>query len=438
MMRSAAVPFRLARRFTQYAKEEGLRAATRRALIWWRYAGSGQRPSIAPEVTAGHGGLSAFFRSENSSFWTETAEKTAFCVSTPPILRQTPKIAMIGDLNLPQCRKYRVEQLAEIFAVAEADYVFSHYEDLPRCIDIMQDATHLLLYRLRSHPHVTRHLYEARRLKLPILYDIDDPLFSVPAYATYGNMAALPPELKAHFIDEAPHYADIMNMADAVSVSTPALRDHAAEFTTRPVFLRRNFADAATLEARPLPPAEEAKDFRLCFASGSHGHEIDFAEIEADVMRFLSRGADRKLVILGHFDTKRLPTEIRSQVETHRFTDYAGYLSHLASCDAAVMPLADDLFNRCKSGVRVIDAASVGVPSLVGRVSDMQALVEDGRSGRVLGAGADWAQALEDLVRDPGLARQMGRKARADLEANWSARKDAPVIDPEMIRWATA
>ena len=117
-----------------------------------------------------------------------------------------------------------MEQLAEVMALAGAEYSFAHYEDLPRCMDILQDATHLFLYRLRSHPAVTRHLYEARRLRLPVLYDIDDPLFSVPAYAGYQNMTALPHDLQQHFLAEAPFFAEVMNLADAVSVSTPALR----------------------------------------------------------------------------------------------------------------------------------------------------------------------------------------------------------------------
>ncbi|WP_168161454.1 glycosyltransferase [Oceanicola sp. S124] len=363
---------------------------------------------------------------------------SGFRVAAPPRLAQRRKVALIGDLNLPQCRKYRVEQLAEIFHEAGAEYIFAHYEDLPRCMDILQDATHLLLYRLRGSPIVTRHLYEARRLRLPVLYDIDDPLFSIPAYAGYGNMAALPGDMLQGFLAEAPFYAEMMNIADAVSVSTPALQEHARDFTCRPVFLRRNFADLATLGA-PQPNGPRAGDaFRVCFASGSRGHEIDFAEVSRDLARFLAGDSRRRLVILGHFDRKHLPQALRQQVECHPFTGYAAYLTHLSGCDVAVMPLADDLFNRCKSGVRVIDAASVGVPAIVGKVSDMQAVVENGVTGRVLGPGRDWASALEDLARDPALCRDMGNRARQTLEQRWSARLDLPVVDPEMLRWIAA
>tara|TARA_R110000737_G_scaffold191197_2_gene212647 strand:- start:715 stop:2031 length:1317 start_codon:yes stop_codon:yes gene_type:complete len=426
-------------RFFYYLRREGWRSTLVRTRSWLKLSRSGRRASIAPGVTAI--GPQSHFDATNDiqSFWAESARLAAFQIAAPPLLHQRRKVAMIGDLNLPQCRKYRVEQLAEVFAETGCEYAYSHYEDLPRCMDIMQDATHLTLYRLRSHRDVSRHLYEARRLRLPILYDIDDPLFSVPAYATYGNMDALPGEFKTRFMAEAPAYADVMNMADVISVSTPALQAHAQQFTQRPVFLRRNFADRSTLDQhRPESNQTENNGFRLCFASGSHGHEVDFAVIEQDVLRFLTRDRSRKLVILGYFDKTRLPEDIRDQLETHPFSTYADYLGRLASCDVAIMPLADDLFNRCKSGVRVIDASSVGVPSLVGKVSDMAALVRDGITGRVLGEGADWAIALEDLARDRKLARSMGQSAREWLEQRWSARIELPIIDPDMVKWVTA
>lgn len=434
-MKRIEYSLRLARRFLQCLRDEGWSATWTRTRLWWRLTRSGQLPSIAPEVT---GALAFQGGWDVHGFWLESAEKSGFQISTAPVLRQRRKVALIGDLNLPQCRKYRVEQMSEIFHEAGVEYIFSHYEDLPRSMDILQDSSHLLLYRLRSSALVTRHLYEARRLRLPVLYDIDDPLFSIPAYAGYGNMAALPPDMVKGFLADAPFYAEVMNLADVVSVSTPALQEHARTFTTRPVYLRRNFADHNTLAATVPQGARDDGLFRVCFASGSQGHEVDFAEISGQVARFLARDRKRRLVILGHFDRSHLPQALRGQVECHPFTGYTSYLGHLARCNAAIMPLADDLFNRCKSGVRVIDAASVDVPSLVGRVSDMQAMVEDGVTGRVLGDGADWVTALEDLARDPGLARDLGRQARKSLEDRWSARLDPPVIDPELVRWVAA
>ncbi|MBT9386442.1 hypothetical protein KM176_21425 [Pseudooceanicola sp. CBS1P-1] len=419
------------RRLLQLLRQEGPRQTGRRVRLWWQATGGGARPSILPEQTG------APAATDLQSFWTDLAERHAFRIPSPPLQNRRRKVALIGDLNLPQCRKYRVEQLSELMRLSGADYTFSHYEDVPRCMDILQDASHVMLYRLSTHPLVTQYLYEARRLRLPVLYDIDDPLFSVPAYAGYANMAALPPGMRDHFLAQAPRYAEVMNVADAISVSTPALQAHLREFTQRPVFLRRNFADLQTLEARPAPPPAGG-GLRLCFASGSHGHEADFELIAGPVQRLLARDPAHRLVILGHFDASRLPAPLRPRIEPHPFTGYAAYLRQLAGCHVALMPLQDDLFNRCKSAVRVIDAASVGVASFVSPVSDMAAMVEDGGTGRVLAAPQDWDGALEAAARDRGATARMGTAARRVLEADWTARLGAPVADPGLLRWLAA
>lgn len=375
-------------------------------------------------------------------FWSDMS--SAHVMSTqkaPALLTRQRVIAMIGDLNLSQCKKYRIEQLAELWATVGVEYRYSHYQDIPRCFDIMQGATHLMLYRLQRHDLVTNYLYEARRLRLPILYDIDDPLFSIEAYATYGNMTVLPAELKNHFLAQAPLYLDILNAADITSFSTPGLRDHATTLSPRPAFVRRNFADRDTLDAGKLAmqsvQSEKAgsEGFTLCFASGSQGHEVDFQIIAPQVEAFLSAAPDRKLLVLGHFRPELLSETLRSRIETQPFSDYATYLGHLARADAAVMPLADDLFNRCKSAVRVIDAAAAGVPAIVGTVGDLSAMIDPGVTGFVAATPADWTTAFETLAADKAATTEMGQKARLGLENRWSANASDPIIDPELVSW---
>ncbi len=217
------------------------------------------------------------------------------------------------------------------------------------------------------------------------------------------------------------------------------MRDHTRLYTNRPVHFRRNFADRATLEAADaalaLRKREPDAPFRVAFASGSMGHEIDFALIAGDIAGFLDAAPDRQLVILGHFDDKLLPQELRGRVESHKFAGYGGYLETLASVDCAVMPLTDDIFNRCKSAVRVIDAAAVAVPSLAGQVSDMAQMVQDGETGRVLAPGDSWRDALEALATDRAACAEMGRAARADLQASWAVRPGLPVVEPPVLDW---
>lgn len=426
----------LVRRFFTSMREEGAGSALRKARNYTVMRLRGFTPSML--AGRGHGRIN---KDEKylAGIWQTLAREDAFHVlEAPAHTAKRRKIALIGDLNLPQCRKYRIEQLAEFWRARDVEVEYAHYTDVPRCAGILQDATHLMEYRLQTMPVTAMYRYEARRLRLPVLYDLDDPLFSVSAYETYENMKAVEPELKAHFVAEAPKYLEMMNGADILTVSTPGMAEHTRLLTARPVHVRRNFADTATLEDGRRAMASGRPDdglFRLCFASGSRGHEVDFALIGDQVSDFLSGADNRRLMILGHFDTKLLPEGLRDRVETHGFSTYERYLATLARADCTVTPLTNDIFNRCKSAVRVIDAASVGVPSVVGTVGDMANMITHEKTGFIADTPQGWRDALETLARDTSGTAAMGQAARADLESRWAG-TDAPhIIDPEIIRW---
>ena len=426
----------LVRQFLGVMRDQGLGTALARARGYVMARRGGAAPSDVPRVP-GTGGTHYL-----SGVWRSLARADAFHVSAAPAyVTRRRRIALIGDLNLPQCRKYRVEQLAEFWRLRDVDLRYAHYQDVPRAVQILQDATHLMCYRLPSGGDVSTLLYEARRLRLPILYDIDDPLFSVSAYETYANMTALEPSARDHFTTEAPRYLEVLNGCDAVSVSTPGLAEHVRLYTSRPVFLRRNFADRATLQAgrhAMQTSTDNEGMFRVAFASGSRGHEADFARIEAELAAFLRADPNRRLMILGHFERAQLPSAIARQTEWHRFSGYDAYLQVLAQADCVLMPLADDPFNRCKSAVRAIDAAAVGVPAICSAVGDLSQVVRHEQTGFVAQTSADWGDALRNLARDPAAAHAMGIRARHDLERRWAAQIAPHIADPELLDWVLA
>ena len=405
----------LIQRFFESWREEGLRPALRKMRNYLIIQWHGRAPSfLKPKgsITAPEHYL--------RGTWAEIARADGFHATRR--MQDGPRLALIGDLNLAQCRKYRIEQLAEFWEAQGVRIEYSHYEDIPRCVRILQNATHLMEYRLQSNPLTEMFRYEARRLGMPVLWDIDDPLFSVSAYETYGNMAALDPGMKAHFVSEAPKYATMMNGADVLTFSTPGLVEHAAQYSSRPAFLRRNFADTATLSdgAQAMDRKQPLDGFTVVFAP----------QVEA----FVTADPTRRLMILGHFQVKMLSRALRAQTVQHSFLPYDEYLATLASADVAVMPLLDDLFNRCKSGVRVIDAASVGVPAIVSAVGDLPNLVTP-ETGFLARQQADWRQALEALAADPARQAAMGQAARTTLEQRWSAQAADHIVSPELIEW---
>lgn len=425
----------LLKRFSQTLQSEGIRPALAKSIEFIRRSLAASAPSTVSALIA-----PASDGDPQVKLWRHLAETQSFHPLSPPIIGRThPRIALIGDLNLPQCSKYRVEQMAELCDLAGARLSYVHYTDTDHCWDLLQDATHLMQYRLPHTPETQRYHYEARRLKLPVAYDIDDPIFSVSAYASYSNSTHWPGALLTHFMSEAPRYLDMMDKADLLVGSTPGLLDHMAEYSPRPTALRRNFADQQTLAAgakamRPLSARHEHA-MTIGFVSGSQGHEADLLPILPAIAATLGKNPDHKLCIIGHFDMKTLPPNVAEQTIHTPFMDYPSYLAALAACDVMVAPLTDDIFNRCKSAVRQIDANAAGVACIASQTGDYEALTLDRQTGMIAHTLDDWRAALAELEQDPALRARMGHAARAHLETHWRAATRAHVVSDSLLNW---
>jgi 2-polyprenyl-3-methyl-5-hydroxy-6-metoxy-1,4-benzoquinol methylase len=92
--------------------------------------------------------------------------------------------------------------------------------------------------------------------------------------------------------------------------------------------------------------------------------------------------------------------------------DYAAYLKKLGAADIAFMPLADTVFNRAKSDLKFIEAASCRVAVLASHVV-YENSIEDGRTGMLFRDPAGLRAAMLRLLAYPDAARRMADAARA-------------------------
>jgi glycosyltransferase involved in cell wall biosynthesis len=97
--------------------------------------------------------------------------------------------------------------------------------------------------------------------------------------------------------------------------------------------------------------------------------------------------------------------------------DYETYRSLLARSEISFMPLSDTPFNRCKSDLKFIEAASYGVAAIASRVVYGKS-VEDGRTGLLFRDAAELEQRLYRLVANPDVARDIGEASRKYVTAN--------------------
>ncbi len=91
--------------------------------------------------------------------------------------------------------------------------------------------------------------------------------------------------------------------------------------------------------------------------------------------------------------------------------DYDTYLDLLSRCEISFMPLADNPFNRCKSDLKFLEAASLRVTPLASPTV-YAGSVEDGRTGVLFADPVALRHRLMRLVADPDAGRAIGDAAR--------------------------
>lgn len=156
---------------------------------------------------------------------------------------------------------------------------------------------------------------------------------------------------------------------------------------------------------------EENPRPRIGWAGGG-GHRGDL-EMIADVVRDLANEVD--WVFFG-----MCPENLRPYVkEFHPGVDIEKYPKKLAglNLDIAVAPLEDNLFNRCKSNLRLLEYGACGIPVVASAVrpyTDSKLPVTLVKNRYI-----DWMKALRDHLNDLGEAKKLGANLHKTVQSAW-------------------
>jgi hypothetical protein len=168
---------------------------------------------------------------------------------------------------------------------------------------------------------------------------------------------------------------------------------------------------------------------------GTRTHEEDFA--------FLSRVMDRlhhsqpgkfSLTVIGIRQHDRADTPWLSVRSPPNFigASYPGFVHWLErqeGFDLGVAPLVESDFNACKSHVKVLDYAAIGLPTVASAVPAYAHALRDGQGCRlVANTVEDWCKVLTQLHGDQKSLQQLAREAAglvgsAPFEAGLQARR---------------
>lgn len=198
--------------------------------------------------------------------------------------------------------------------------------------------------------------------------------------------------------------------ADLVTVTTPALADRYASHGRVAVLPNLVPEHYLTVEGRK----HERPDLGWTGSVITHVGDLDVmggvvpAVLEETGARFVAWGTGRTFDALG----------VKGKLRP--WADLVGSYPHqVAALSVGIVPLADNEFNRCKSWLKGLEYAALGVPFVASPLPEYRRLAEvlNGGTGGTLMAGTSstWAHHLTALLSNPEMRAELGAANREDV-----------------------
>jgi len=345
-------------------------------------------------------------------------------ISFPRLIPQQPTVLLVSETSIPQCFRYRVQQKIEqlqqlnyrVYSVPWTDYATVRHQ-LHFCHIV-------ILFRVPAFPDVIRLINYAKALKKIVFFDIDDLVFDLNSYSQIIDSLSgrLPEQEIAGLIEGTKLFSEAMSLCDYAIASTPSLAKKMEEIVgSGNGFVHRNGIDALINNYLKFKLPKLPRDYiSIFYGSGSRAHDADFELLAPSLVKILAKHENVRLTIIGYLNLPDLLLPYTDRIDRVNYLEIEPYFEFLSQADINIAPLQAGLFADCKSEIKWLEAALLGVPSVVPATQTYVEVLEDGVDALIAATGQDWFERLDALVSNPDLRHTVAENAYNKAQSKYS------------------
>lgn len=274
----------------------------------------------------------------------------------------------------------------------------------------------IIVFQRQYHPETLETIEYANSLGKLTVYEIDDDLWHVhptnPGYAFWKEKETI------EGAEECIHACKI------VTTTTPALAEYLKRFNKN-VFVLPNMLSFGHWLKESCNRERRGEKLVVGWA-GSMTHWIDLKILTGTMEQLLDEYPQIEFHLAGGREYPFREHERMKALAPVKVWDYS---SLLKGFDIGLAPLIDSHFNRCKSDLKYLEYAMMGVPVVASEV-EAYTSIKHGENGFLAKNNKDWLKYLRRLIEDAELRKNMGKKARQFAESR--------TIEKNIILWEKA
>ncbi|MDQ4121005.1 MAG: glycosyltransferase family 4 protein [Acidobacteriota bacterium] len=256
-----------------------------------------------------------------------------------------------------------------------------------------------------------------RRWNVPMVYDLDEPLFIPLHSAANGAFTRL------RFVSKV---NKLFEMSDAVFAACRALADYAEKYSDK-VHIVPMSVD--TERYKPLPDKKVNKKPIIVWV-GSRTNQFNIG-VAVPAMRRLRQEMDFTLRVIADD-----PVEYEGLDVEFFSWNYKQEPSLLQESDIGIVPVTDSEWGPYKFFFKTIQYMSTGLPVVGSALGSNLENIEEGKSGFLAKNEDDWYEGLKILLNDAEMRRDFGKRGREIVLERFDIEKQYDFLEREFKRLA--
>jgi len=255
-----------------------------------------------------------------------------------------------------------------------------------------------------------------RLLAKKVIYDIEDNI-----HLQRKIMSQDDPNPITRFMKWRGKYEFLIRSSDHVITSSPFLNEYCLKINLKK---KCTYISSSLDTDKYKINKEYSSDKKIVIGWTGTYSSKEYLELLNQVFLKLSKRVNFQLKIISNFEYHI------SGIEYENVNwSLDNEIEDLKAFDIGVYPLPLDKWVLGKSGLKAIQYMALGIPCVATNVGTAPILIQDKINGRLVETEEEWIDALEELILNSELRRQLGKQAQIDAVENYSLKKIGNMYD---------